>query len=49
MIRAFVAILLGDAGAGGGRGREVERLRPLGGAVAWVPAANLHLTLQFLG
>lgn len=28
---------------------EIERLRPLSRAVAWVPAANLHLTLRFLG
>ena len=27
----------------------IERLRPLGKAVAWVPAENLHLTLKFLG
>ena len=31
------------------RGRRIERLRPLSRAVAWVPAANLHLTLKFLG
>lgn len=48
MIRAFVAVLPGDAV------REavtavVDRLRPLGRSVAWVPAANLHVTLQFLG
>ena len=48
MIRSFVAILLPDAV------REavvaaVERLRPLCGAVAWVPPQNLHVTLQFLG
>ena len=30
-------------------GAEVERLRPLSRAVAWVPAANLHVTLKFLG
>ena len=32
---------------------EVERLKPAmhdaGYRVAWVPAANLHLTLRFLG
>jgi 2'-5' RNA ligase len=28
---------------------EIDRLRPLGRAVGWVPAANLHLTLRFLG
>ena len=48
MIRAFVAVVPGDAV------REavtvvVDRLRPLGPSVAWVPAANLHVTLQFLG
>jgi 2'-5' RNA ligase len=30
-------------------GAEIDRLRPLSRAVAWVPAANLHLTLRFLG
>ena len=48
MIRAFVAILLGDA-VREAVAAMVERLRPLGPPVAWVPAANLHLTLQFLG
>ena len=48
MIRAFVAILLEDA-VREAVAAAVERLRPLGGSVAWVPAANLHLTLQFLG
>lgn len=48
MIRSFVAILLPDAV------REAivaatERLRPLCGAVAWVPPQNLHVTLEFLG
>jgi 2'-5' RNA ligase len=48
VIRAFVAVVPGDAV------REavtavVDRLRPLGPSVAWVPAANLHVTLQFLG
>ena len=28
---------------------EIERLRPLSQAVAWVPADNLHLTLHFFG
>jgi 2'-5' RNA ligase len=28
---------------------EVERLRPLAGAVAWVARDNVHLTLKFLG
>lgn len=48
MIRAFVAILLDDA-VREAVAAVIERLRPLGGSVAWVPAANLHLTLQFLG
>jgi 2'-5' RNA ligase len=30
-------------------GTEIERLRPLSRAVAWVPPANLHITLRFLG
>lgn len=48
MIRAFVAILLDEA-VRAAVAAVVERLRPLGGSVAWVPVANLHLTLQFLG
>lgn len=48
MIRAFVAILLTDA-TRQAVAAEIERLRPLGRAVAWVPPQNLHLTLQFLG
>jgi 2'-5' RNA ligase len=48
VIRAFVAILLDEA-VRAAVAAVVERLRPLGGSVAWVPAANLHLTLQFLG
>jgi 2'-5' RNA ligase len=48
VIRAFVAIPLGDA-VREAVSAVLERLRPLGGAVAWVPAANLHLTLYFLG
>ena len=48
MTRAFVAILLDDA-VRAAVAAVIERLRPLGGSVAWVPAANLHLTLQFLG
>jgi 2'-5' RNA ligase len=48
VIRSFVALLLPEDL------REriastIEGLRPLGTAVAWVPARNLHLTLQFLG
>lgn len=48
MTRAFVAVLLADA-ARQAVAAEIERLRPLSRAVAWVPAPNLHLTLQFLG
>ena len=48
MTRAFVALLLDDA-IRASVGAEVERLRPLSRAVAWVPAANLHVTLKFLG
>ena len=46
-MRCFVAVLLDDAARAAGT-EEVDRLRPLGRAVAWVPAANLHLTLRFL-
>jgi 2'-5' RNA ligase len=46
--RAFVALLLDEA-MRASVGAEIERLRPLSRAVAWVPAANLHLTLRFLG
>ena len=48
MTRAFVALLLDDA-VRAAVGAEIERLRPLSRAVAWVPAANLHITLKFLG
>ena len=48
MSRSFVAILLGEAQRAA-VAAAIDRWRPLGGAVAWVPAANLHLTLQFLG
>src|SRR6185295_6318337 len=48
MTRAFVALLVDDA-IRASVGAEVERLRPLSRAVAWVPAANLHVTLKFLG
>lgn len=48
MPRAFVAIPLDDA-TRATVAEEIERLRPLCGAVAWVPARNLHLTVKFLG
>ena len=48
MTRAFVALLLDEA-MRASVGAEIDRLRPLSRAVAWVPAANLHLTLRFLG
>ncbi len=48
MPRAFVALLLDDP-TRSAVSAEIERLRPLSSAVAWVPAANLHLTLKFLG
>jgi RNA 2',3'-cyclic 3'-phosphodiesterase len=46
--RAFVAVGL-DAATRASVGAEVDSLRPLSRAVAWVPAENLHLTLKFLG
>jgi 2'-5' RNA ligase len=46
--RAFVALLLDDE-MRASVSAEIERLRALSRAVAWVPAANLHLTLRFLG
>jgi 2'-5' RNA ligase len=48
MIRAFVALNL-DEPTRAAVTAEIERLRPLGRAVAWVPSQNLHLTLKFLG
>lgn len=48
MPRAFVAVLLDEPTRRTVAG-QVERLRPLCKAVAWVPAHNLHLTLRFLG
>ena len=47
-IRCFVAILL-DEQVRALLAAEIDQLRPLSRAVAWVPAANLHLTLRFLG
>jgi 2'-5' RNA ligase len=46
--RAFVALVL-DEETRAAVGAEIERLRPLSRAVAWVPAQNLHFTLKFLG
>lgn len=48
MTRAFVALCL-DEETRAVVAAEIERLRPLSRAVAWVPASNLHLTLKFLG
>jgi 2'-5' RNA ligase len=48
VIRSFVAIRLAET-VREAVAATVARLRPLGSAVAWVPAANLHVTLQFLG
>lgn len=48
MIRAFVAVVLHEE-LRAAVAATVERLRPLGRAVAWVPPQNLHVTLQFLG
>jgi RNA 2',3'-cyclic 3'-phosphodiesterase len=47
-MRSFVALLLDDP-AREAVAAEIERLRPLSRAVAWVPPPNLHLTLRFLG
>lgn len=48
MIRAFVALLLDDE-IRAAVAAEIDRLRPLSAAVAWVPAPNLHVTVKFLG
>jgi 2'-5' RNA ligase len=48
MTRSFVALVL-DEPTRAAVGAEIERLRPLSRAVAWVPARNLHVTLKFLG
>ena len=47
-MRCFAAILLGEE-VRHALGQEIQRLRPLSRAVAWVPAENLHMTLHFLG
>jgi 2'-5' RNA ligase len=48
MTRAFIALGL-DEPIRATLAAEIERLRPLSRAVAWVPAPNLHVTLKFLG
>jgi 2'-5' RNA ligase len=48
MTRAFVAVRLDEA-TRSAVAEEIERLRSLSKAVAWVPAENLHVTLKFLG
>ena len=48
MTRAFIALALDEA-TRGAVAAEIERLRPLCRAVAWVPSPNVHLTLAFLG
>ncbi|HEV8440964.1 MAG TPA: RNA 2',3'-cyclic phosphodiesterase [Methylomirabilota bacterium] len=48
MTRAFIALCL-DERTRGAVAAEIEQLRPLSRAVAWVPPQNLHLTLKFLG
>ena len=48
MPRAFVAVLL-DEPTRRAVSAQIDRLRPLSRAVAWVPPHNLHLTLRFLG
>jgi len=48
MTRAFIAVCL-DEPTRAAVAAEIERLRPLSRAVAWVPSPNLHLTLKFLG
>jgi len=47
MTRAFVALGL-DEPTRAAVAAEIEHLRPLSRAVAWVPSPNLHLTLKFL-
>ena len=48
MTRAFVALTL-DEQTRAAVAAEIDRLRPVSRAVAWVPSSNLHLTLKFLG
>ena len=46
--RAFVALRM-NAGIEAAIEQFVDRLRPLSNSIRWVPRANLHLTLRFLG
>lgn len=48
MPRAFLALLLDDE-TRAAVSAQIDRLRTLCRAVAWVPADNLHITLKFLG
>jgi RNA 2',3'-cyclic 3'-phosphodiesterase len=48
MIRAFVALLL-DEEIRAAVAAEIDRMRSLSQAVAWVPPPNLHVTVKFLG
>ena len=48
MPRAFVAVPL-DESTTRAVSAQIDRLRRLSKAVAWVPSRNLHLTLRFLG
>jgi 2'-5' RNA ligase len=48
MPRTFVALLLSEQ-AKRAVAAQINRLRQLSKAVTWVPPANLHLTLRFLG
>jgi 2'-5' RNA ligase len=47
-IRAFVALRMSN-GTEAAIEQIVDRLRPLSNGVRWVPRANFHLTLRFLG
>lgn len=46
--RLFIAVLLTDA-IRAALGRAIERIRREGCDMRWVPAANLHVTMAFLG
>ncbi|HYB44040.1 MAG TPA: RNA 2',3'-cyclic phosphodiesterase [Candidatus Methylomirabilis sp.] len=48
MARVFVALWPDDR-TRSEVAEEIDRLRPLCRAIAWVPPLNLHLTLKFLG